>query len=249
MRGERILQLMVVVCACVFLQTSSLYADDRKSEYLDLRRLIGKEKFKDAIERCKELIEKYPDYFYLYETLAEVSQYAGDLDNAMKYFEKRIEEGREVGLTYYGLARVNDYKKNYRSAVLLYHKATEFGVDVPECYRDYEYAYEKFEGLESAIRYFSSLCHRNPENANYWYSFALAYWGKDDLGKTIQCLEEALLRRKGEAKYLEAKMGASFLHGPAVALSDLRDRLLPLAHERADIDGAQFLQFYLSYSY
>ena len=46
---------------------SQLYSGDRKAEYLEMRRVVGKEKFLDAIARCKQLIEAYPDYVYLYD--------------------------------------------------------------------------------------------------------------------------------------------------------------------------------------
>ncbi len=249
MRIERHLRLMYLLCALVLVESPELFAVDRKSDYLELRRLIGKEQFNGAIERCKDLIEVYPDYFYLYETLAEVSQYAGDLDNAAKYFEERIEEGREIGLSYYGLGRVHHYKKNYRTAVLSYHKAIELGLDVPECYRDYEYAYEKFEGVDSAIRYFASLCQRDPRNANCWYALALAHSSKSDNEKILQCLEEALSRRPGDPAYLGKKAATLFWQGRLREAGDLFNELLPLAEMRADLKGMQFLRHYASLNY
>ncbi|MFQ5797916.1 MAG: CHAT domain-containing protein [Bacteroidota bacterium] len=249
MRIERHLRLMHLLCALVLLESPELFAGDRISDYLELRRLIGKEQFSEAIERCKDLIEVYPDYFYLYETLAEVSQYAGDLDNAAEYFEERIEEGREIGLSYYGLARVHHYKKNYRTAVLSYHKAIELGLDVPECYAHYAHAYEKLQGVDSAIRYFSSLCHRHPENANYWYALAVAHWPTGAYERVLQCVEEALSRRKGERRYLQARAAALLWEGRVAEGAVLLKQLLPLAQVRGDIGRAQFLRWYASFSF
>jgi len=242
MRIERHVRLIYLLCALVLVESPELFAGERKSDYLELRRLIGKEQFNEAIGRCKELIEIYPDYFYLYETFAEVSQYAGDLDNAAKYFEERIEEGREIGLSYYGLGRVHHYKKNYRTAVLSYHKAIELGLDVPECYRDYEYAYEKLEGVDSAIRYFSSLCHRHPENANYWYALAVAQWLIAGDEKVLQYVNEALLRKPAEPKYLRAKAGLLLRAGRVTEVPQLLKQLLGLAELSGDLEGTQYVR-------
>ena len=229
--------------------SSQLYSGDRKAEYLEMRRVVGKEKFLDAIARCKQLIEAYPDYVYLYETLPEVAQYAAELPDAVKYFESRIEDGREIGLAYFGLGTVYYYMKDYRSAVLCINKAVELGVSAPECFKTFEYAYEKLEGVDAAIRFFNLLCHRNPENANYRYAVALAYWNKHDYQKVLEAIAEAMRLSSSEPKYCEVKEAILLRVGTDPETTTRIAHLMRSAEARADLAGLQFLRSHVVQMY
>ena len=130
---------------------------DRQAEYIQLRLLIGEQHFSEALDRCRILIEKYPDFVYLYETMAEIALYAQDLSGAAKFFEERIEDGTSLELSYFGLGTVYFNKAAYREASLCFDRAIELGIAAPECYRNFVYAYERLEGVDASIRFFNSF--------------------------------------------------------------------------------------------
>jgi tetratricopeptide (TPR) repeat protein len=236
----------VVVIACLLHISPYVTAAGPQEDFRALRRMIGKERFNDAIVRCERLIEAYPGYFYFYESLPEVGQYARNLDEVASFFEKRIERGDSIGLAYYGLGMVYYYRKNFQNALILFNKAIELGVVDPEVYKAFEYSYEKFEGVDGSIRFFTSMCHRDPENANSWYSLALAFWAKQDYPAVLQHLDEALARKPLEPKFLEAKVAAVHSMGIGEMPKGTMDRYLELARDRMDIKSVLFLMSHMA---
>jgi CHAT domain-containing protein/tetratricopeptide (TPR) repeat protein len=219
-------------------------AGDRQADYIQLRLLIGEQHFSEALERCRVLIATYPDYVYLYETLAEIALYAQDLDGAAQFFEQRIEDGTRLELSYFGLGTVYYNMGAYREASLCFDRAIELGIEAPECYRNFVYAYERLEGVDASIRLFNSLCHRDPKNPHFWYAAALAYWSKRDYQTALKNLEEALSQNGQEQKYWQAKGAVLVLIGNLHEGAPLLAHLIKSAEKQADLGGVQFLTSY-----
>ncbi len=237
----------VVCCmatAAILALPSTATSGDRQAEYVQLRLLIGEQRFSEALDRCRALIATYPDYVYLYETLAEIALYAEDLGGAAKFFEERIEDGTALELSYFGLGTVYFNMAAYREAALCFDRAIELGVSAPECYRNFVYAYERLEGVDATVRLFNSLCHRDPKNPHLWYAVALAYWSKRDYPTVLKNLDEALSRNPTEQKYLQAKAAVLLLTGRGKEGGPLIVRLLKQAGQESDMTGIQFLTSY-----
>ncbi len=221
--------------------------DGRQAEYLALRRAIGEKRFDYALLRCGQMIDAHPDYLYLYETLAEVALYARRLPDALTYFKRRIEAGEEMPLACFGAGSVYYQMKDYRAAIAGLTRAIDLGLSAPECYKLLEYSYERLDGVDAAVRLFNSLCHRHPDNANYWYSAALAYWGKHDYKKVMRNINQALTLRPKEPKFLEVKAAMLLLLGQSQEGNKLTSQLITLADRRGDLGGKLFLQSHLVY--
>jgi CHAT domain-containing protein/tetratricopeptide (TPR) repeat protein len=218
--------------------------DGREAEYIRLRVLIGEQKFAEAGTLCRDLIARFPDYVYLYETLPEIALYAQEMDAAVKFFEQRIEDGTNLELSYFGLGTVYFNMSAYRQAALCFDRAIALGISAPECYRNFVYAYERMEGLDASIRFFSSLCHHDPQNPNLWYAVALAYWSKRDYPAVLKNISQALAQKPTEPKYSQAKAALLLLMGQTKEGSLLTSSLLTQARTFNDLSGLQFLSSY-----
>ena len=219
------------------------------AEYIALRRMIGQEKYNDAITTCIDLIRDHPDFLPLYETLPEVAQYAGNTDRAVAFLESRVEDGTALPFVYYGLGTAFYDKHDYRTAVVYFNNAIEAGNTTAECYRGLEYAYEKLEGLDAATRYFNLLCHRDPQNPNNWYGLALAYWTRQDYERVKSCLSEALARRPGERRYVQAQVAAAYLRGETDSVVGKMSKLIATASEELDFGGKEFLKSFVVFGH
>jgi CHAT domain-containing protein/tetratricopeptide (TPR) repeat protein len=214
-------------------------------EYRDLRLMIGRQQFAEAMVVCRSLIERCPANIPLYETLVEVGLYGEQLDDVYRFLEDRIITGMNPEYAYFGTGLVRYNKRDYKTAVLHFDKAITLGLSAPECYRMLEYAYEKTSGEEAAIRFFTLLCHRDPDNANHWYGLALAYWDKRDAGKIFRYLDNALQRRPDEPVYLQARAAAMSLLGNETKALKLMIAALSRSFEQADYQGFFFVQAHL----
>ncbi len=245
MRRSSLLALLAIVLVCA----SEAVPSVGDAEYVALRRMIGQEKYDDAITTCIDLIRDHPDFLPLYETLPEVAQYAGNIDRAVAFFESRVENGTALPFVYYGLGTAFYSKHDYRTAVVYFNNAIEAGNTTPECYRGLEYAYEKLEGLDAATRYFNLLCHRDPQNPNNWYGLALAYWTRQDYDRVKSCLYEALARRPGERRYVQAQVAAAYLRGETDSVVGKMSKLIANASEELDFGGKEFLKSFVVFGH
>jgi len=236
---------LVVLPALLILTASAAVSSVGDAEYVALRRMIGQERYNDAITTCIDLIRDHPEVLSLYEALPEVAQYAGRIDKAVAFFESRVEDGTALPLVYYGLGTAFYSKHDYRTAVVYFNNAIEAGNSTAECYRGLEYAYEKLEGLDAATRYFNLLCHRDPQNPNNWYGLALAYWTRQDYDRVKSCLSEALARRPGERRYIQAQVAAAYLRGETDSVVGRMSTLIATASEELDFGGKEFLKSFV----
>ncbi len=230
-----------VLLVLALVGVSSVRAGDRTADYLELRRLIGNEQFDEAFRRCVALMDQYPDFTYLYETLAEISLYQRDFEGGRKYFEERIENGTELGLSYYGLGMVYYFNSDYRTALRALMKAIEIGVKAPECYRALGNSYENLEGVDEAVTFFRQICSRIPDNPNYWYALALAHWSKRDYRKVIDDITIAISLNPEESRYRQVACVARMLCSRSDQLLESVIRQTTSARMRGDITAAQFL--------
>ena len=236
--------LLVLPFAFLLLTTDATSAVG-DAEFVSLRRMIGQQKYDDAIKVCIELIRQHPGLVVLYETLPEVAQYAGNIDRAIAFLDSRVDDGTALPLVYYGLGTAFYSKHDYRAAVVYFNNAIEAGNATPECYRGLEYAYEKLEGIDAATRYFNLLCHRDPQNPNNWYGLALAYWTRQDYDRVKSCLSEALARKPGERRYIQAQVAAAYLRGETDSVSGVMNKLIASASDELDFGGKQFLKSFV----
>lgn len=212
------------------------------SGYQEVRQLIGGGKYSQAVKFSKELVKANPDYLPIYEALVDAAYYGKTLSDATAFFFELVQDGTGQEMAFYGAGLVQFCERKYRSAALLFEKAIALGCASPDCYKMLEYSYEKASGEDAAIRLFSFLCNRNPENPNNWYGLALAYWEKKDGNTIMTCLKEAIRRKPGESRYMQALAAAMSLYGDERLARSAIEYLLAALPPKDDYQGYFFLQ-------
>ncbi len=233
------------VCGTVFCDVES----DRLEAYLAVRRMMGKGMYSAAVDECKRLIEKYPDYKYLYETLPEVCLYAGDVGEAERFFTARVVGGYSVKYAYYGLGNSFLRKREFGVALDAFARAMESNLDIPEVYRGFVYAHEKVFGSDRTLQHFVGICHRSPESKNGWYALALCHWGKLDYENALSTLNHALQQDSAEIKFLQLFWAASTMLRPSAETVSSAEQILDRSLSLGDFDGAEFLRWTVSRTY
>jgi CHAT domain-containing protein len=244
------LNLMLLLVACGL--CGSVFCDvesERLEAYLALRRMMGKEMYSAAVVECKRLIQKYPDYKYLYETLPEVCLYAGDLGEAERFFSARVVGGYSIMYAYYGLGNSFLRRREFGAALDAFERAMECKLDIPEVYRGFVYAHEKVFGSDRTLQHFVGLCHRSPESQNGWYALALCHWGKLDYENALSTLNHALQQDSAEIKYLQLSWAANTMLKPSIESVSSAERILDRSLSLGDFDGAEFLRWTVSRTY
>lgn len=74
--------------------------------YLQGLRLIGAQKYDEAIEQFKEIIDQAPSFSRAYAKLVALYEEKNELDNARQYFEELIAKNPHNPYAYYGVGQV-----------------------------------------------------------------------------------------------------------------------------------------------
>ena len=236
---------LVVLVSSILGIVSVGHADERIDEYLKLRRMIGKEHFEEALVRCQELIERYPEYLFLYDAIAEVSFNLGKTKHTNLYLEDLSRNGPQPALAEYGLGSLFLMSRDYTQAEYFFSKALDHGAPKAESAKGLAYSLEGARGFQGAIATLSQLSLRFPDNGAYQYALALEYWRRKDFAKAKQHIYNALGTDRLEPKYLEAQGVLDLIDAESVNGNPALRHLASIARERADLGAAQFLESHI----
>src|SRR5262249_7404990 len=81
------------------------------SEYTQILKWLQVKEYDKAINACKQLIVKQPEFDRAYAMLVEAYEEKGELEKATSYFQTLLDQDPRRTYAYYGLARVSFQKK------------------------------------------------------------------------------------------------------------------------------------------
>jgi tetratricopeptide (TPR) repeat protein len=191
---------VLAVALMVTVPPDSLAGDDRLRDYLDLRRLVGREEYEQAFQRSVSLLRNYPDFPPIYETVAELGLYTRRWDRSEGVFAEQIRQGTAVPLSLYGLASSMASRDDHANAIQCCMEAIDRGLTYSGVYRELAYAYEKAYGNDEALSMLGRLSRRSPRSAGFHYAVAVELWSKGDFRPVVARLEEAVSLDPGEPR-------------------------------------------------
>lgn len=177
--------------------------------------LLGEEDFKGALFLLKKALENGMDNSEIYESLAKVSLYIGELDELPNYYKLAIERGNATYQNYYkfGISLfiklfVEKQKdNNYEEVIKALEKAIELSDKSVYIYINLGVIYRMLENYDKAVEYYDKAIKLEKDNALAYYNKADAL-GKRDGNKNRflieECLNKAIAfdpRYEGQTKY------------------------------------------------
>lgn len=221
---------------------SSTPADERIREYLELRRLIGSERFEEAFEKCKVLLDRYPDYPLLYHAMGDICQYARAYPQSLSYLNARIADGEHIEYAYYGLSCVEFQLGHYPLAIRAAMRAIELNLSLPDCYWILAKSNEKLVGVAEALNLVTQICARFPRNAGFWYAISLLHWSRSNFSSAARALQNAHEADPEQVTYEDLLHAINFIQtrSPKSALALARS--VEAAENRADYNEAFLLR-------
>jgi CHAT domain-containing protein/tetratricopeptide (TPR) repeat protein len=215
--------------------------DECVRDYLELRRLIGKELYDSAFDRSAEMLRGCPSFPPLYEAIVELGLYTRDWDRSELIIGEQIREGVEVPLALYALASLKALRNDHAAAVRYCLEAIEEGLTYSGVFSELAYAYEKAFGHDEAISMLGRLSRGSPRSAGLHYAAALGLWNKGDFRSVVAHLREAVALDASQPRYSDALAVADLHLGYSRRKAEYIERRQGLARCRGDIAGSQFL--------
>lgn len=177
--------------------------------------LLGEEDFNGALFLLKKALENGMDNSEIYESLAKVSLYIGELDELPNCYKLAIERGNATYQNYYkfGISLfiklfVEKQKdNNYEEVIKALEKAIELSDKSVYIYINLGVIYRTLENYNKAIEYYDKAIKIDNENALAYYNKAEALCEIDsDKNRFLieECLNKAIAfdpRYEGQTKY------------------------------------------------
>ncbi len=162
----------------------------------------------EALDSVETLIKGYPEEPLLYNISGVCYKAVGQLDTAVKSFEKAIalkpdytEVNYNLGLTLQELGKLED-------AVKCYEKAIATKPDYAEAHNNLGATLKDLGQLDTAVKSYKKAVTVKPDYAEAHYGFGITLYLLDQLEDAIKCYEKAVAIKPG---YAEAHRNLSAL--------------------------------------
>ncbi len=161
--------------------------------------LMGQENFKGGLFLLKKALENGMDNSEIYESLAKVSLYLGELDELPNYYKLAIERGAATCENYYkfGISLFiklfieKQKENNYEEVIKALEKAIELSDKSVYISINLGVIYRMLENYDKAVEYYDKAIKIEKDNALAYYNKAEAL-DKSDSDKNRFLIEECL---------------------------------------------------------
>lgn len=161
--------------------------------------LIGQENFEGGLFLLKKALENGMDNSEIYESLAKVSLYLGELDELPNYYKLAIERGAATYENYYkfGISLFiklfieKQKENNYEEVIKALEKAIELSDKSVYIYINLGVIYRMLENYDKAVEYYDKAIKIEKDNALAYYNKAEAL-DKSDSDKNRFLIEDCL---------------------------------------------------------
>lgn len=197
-----------------------------QNDYDNAIELLGEEDFNGALFLLKKALENGMDNSEIYESLAKVSLYIGELDELPNYYKLAIERGNATYQNYYKfgmslykkLRKFSNREEDYKEVFIALEKAIELSDKSVYIYINLGVIYRMLENYDKAVEYYDKAIKLEKDNALAYYNKAEAL-DKSDRDKNRFLVEECLNKaiafdsRYGEkTKYTSGEFFKNFSH-------------------------------------
>lgn len=161
--------------------------------------LMEQENFEGGLFLLKKALENGMDNSEIYESLAKVSLYIGELDELPNYYKLAIERGNATYQNYYRFGISSFIKlfvekqkeNNYEEVIKALEKAIELSDKSVYIYINLGVIYRMLEDYDKAVEYYDKAIKLEKDNALAYYNKAEAL-DKSDCDKNRFLVEECL---------------------------------------------------------
>ena len=183
------------------------------------------------IDPLKDNLHLLSDKTNAYNYLGNVYDLLGEIDQAITYYRKAIDNNPHPEGIYYNLGMAYRKKGDLDGAIEHYMKALDLNPDYAEARNNLGYAYLKKGELDRAIRELTKAVSIDPNLAEAYNNLGNAYNKKGELGRAIAEYERAIAanqrfapayfnlgvvyRREGQLERAIAKLQRALVLNPA----------------------------------
>ncbi|TAL70480.1 MAG: tetratricopeptide repeat protein [Bacteroidetes bacterium] len=163
-----------------------------KEEYLDFLRSSYSEKYDEAISSGMNIIDKYPDFPYIYESIALTFRDSKQFKKGMNIIDSILNFHSKNGYLYFTKGLLYKFQKKYDSAITNYNKCLEL---IPRFETAYFHLVEDFQkkvDLENILNLINKEIQDDSSNSAAFYGLGCIYRKMKETNKAIKSFERSL---------------------------------------------------------
>ena len=157
--------------------------------------LFSSEKFQDALNAIEVLIEDNPNDALLFNIRGASYAGLGELNLAIKNYEKAIDLNSGYSKAHFNLAGVLHELDKYHDSVLSYQNAIDLEPDYAEAHNNLGNVLKEIGQLDKAIESYEKAVALKPNYIEAYYSLGASFYEAGKLEDTINCYERVLEHR------------------------------------------------------
>ncbi|MFQ5641534.1 MAG: tetratricopeptide repeat protein, partial [bacterium] len=165
---------------------------DLRKNYNHALFLIGQQRYDEAIEGLKQIIERDSSFYPAYLKIVAVATYQDSLDAAEKHFSHALTKTSDNPYVYHALGLVYRERKEWQSAYQHILKALQLNFHYYPVYRDFVSVSRSNEEAEKTIK---QLIEQKPDIAAAYCGLAHLYSFQNLTEKQLNVSQKALQLR------------------------------------------------------
>ena len=180
-----------------------------KSEIQPLLFAFNNNSFEEAVSIGKQLLEKYPNAFFICNVLGSCLANMGNKNDSLHFFNKAYEINPQIPESCSNLGMALQQLGKYEKASYYFEQAIKLKNNIPEVHYNYAVCLAKSKKIDLAIDSYQNAIKLRNDFSYAYYNLGLLYWEKNELEKAINTLEQASSITPNNPEIL-ASLGAVF---------------------------------------
>lgn len=190
-------------------QENKSHFQPSKSEIQPLLIAFNGHNFKEAVRVGKQLLEKYPNAFFICNVLGSCLANMGKKNDSLHFFYKAYEINPKIPESCSNLGMAMQQLEKFDEATDYFEQAIKLKNNIPEVHYNYAVCLAKSKKIDSAIDSYQNAIKLKKDFSYAYYNLGLLFWEKNELQNAINTLKQADLITPNNPEIL-ASLGAVF---------------------------------------
>ena len=151
-----------------------------KSEIQPLLFAFNNNSFEEAVSIGKQLLEKYPNAFFICNVLGSCLANMGNKNDSLHFFNKAYEINPQIPESCSNLGMALQQLGKYEKASYYFEQAIKLKNNIPEVHYNYAVCLAKSKKIDLAIDSYQNAIKLRNDFSYAYYNLGLLYWEKKE---------------------------------------------------------------------
>jgi len=164
-RALFLIEVFAIISTCQFARAQ--IPENVRVSYSNILQLLGEKNYSEAVDSCKSLISRSPEFWEPYAKIVSAYDYDDKIEEAEKYFQNLKVLSPKNPNVFLGIALANKVKKDTIATKTNLLKAIGLGSPSPLVFMSLVETFRDLRQLDEGISYFQNMIKKDSSNRSY----------------------------------------------------------------------------------